>query len=558
MAGATWTRSRRICRRIEVEGTLTLLTPASFGGEAAGVTDMPLLRDPLQGVALLPGASIAGALRAALWELEQGYGVDYNPKNAHHQKSLAVQLFGAIAGDAEGIQSPLIVDDALGAPPRTEVRDGVAISATTRTAADDQKFDMELLRAGTTFPLRFELLISAQSDDEANDEANDEAGDEASDEAATADNGTPLRRALAQALALLETRGEIHLGRRKRRGFGECQAGDWRVREWDLTTAPGLLDYLAGAGTPRAGRPIKELLYPAPAQPPADVDRRAYFRLRATFALESSLLIRAAEGAVAGPDAQHLQRPGLDAAPSATSWTPLLPGTSLAGALRARARRIAQTLHGNDGARLVDDLFGRIPPAGKQETDAPGRRAAPPERYPAGRVEVSERPIVETEPGGIKTLVQTRIRIDRLTGGVLDSFLFEEAPLFGGTQSQVKIDVRLRAPSDAEIGLLLQVLKDLWLTDLALGGESGVGRGRLVGLSARLTHRRVVDGHGQCARWRFTQSWDGRARGSLVFDPKKAQPAGLERFATALRQWKLESANRPPSGADGQPQGDAA
>ena len=41
---------------------------------------------------------------------------------------------------------------------------------------------------------------------------------------------------------------------------------------------------------------------------------------------------------------------------------------------------------------------------------------------------------------------------------------------------------------NAKVGLLLHVLKDLWTGDLAVGGESGVGRGRLSGYRAILDY----------------------------------------------------------------------
>jgi len=39
----------------------------------------------------------------------------------------------------------------------------------------------------------------------------------------------------------------------------------------------------------------------------------------------------------------------------------------------------------------------------------------------------------------------------------------------------------LKNPIDAEVGLLLLILKDLWTEDLPIGGEKNVGRGLLKG-----------------------------------------------------------------------------
>lgn len=468
MAQQHWLKSRQIVRRIVIEGMLELLSPAGFGngdnGITNGITDMTLLYDPLQGCALLTGASIAGALRNYLWENEQGYAQKAERKNDQHKKSLTVQLFGSLHGDPEGAQSPLIVDDALGASPTTELRDGVSIDPRTRTAEASKKFDYELLRAGTTFPLRFELLLSQSDNPETSDQ---------------------LRNALTIALHGLERPGEIHLGVRKRRGLGECQVKGWRVTEYDLTDPQGLLAWLNNRGEAKACRTIAEGLPTQPEQFAAwakQLDQRCWFRLSTTLALESSLLIRSGIGpqgeqpagadttAYQLPDSVHLHR--LQA--NSDQRTPVLPGTSIAGALRQRALRIAQTLHSEQGADLVNQLFG-IGPARKGD-----------QTHTGSRVRVAETPITASVDN---LLVQNRIRIDRFTGGVLDNLLFDEAPLFGNEDVQVRIDVAIHQPTPAEIGLFLLLLKDLWLADLPVGGGANIGRGRLSGRHANLIYQ---------------------------------------------------------------------
>ena len=132
---------------------------------ADALTDMPVLLNEVDNNPLLPGTSIAGALRNYLREFELGDSVPL-PKNkddkrhAQEVHMLINQLFGGYRGDDDGIQSPLVVEDAVGNLSGFELRDGVAIDSDSRTAADDKKFDIQLLAAGTTFPLQFELAIS--------------------------------------------------------------------------------------------------------------------------------------------------------------------------------------------------------------------------------------------------------------------------------------------------------------------------------------------------------------------------------------------------------------
>ncbi len=462
-------RGRGIVERVEIRGTLVLETPVHLGGEAEGLTDMPLLRDARDGqTPLLTGTSIAGALRNYLHEYLEGYRQPTTATEA------AARLFGVVEGKKAGasVQSWLLVDDALGHGPGVELRDGVALDAKTRTAEEKKKFDMELLQAGTCFDLSFELLLT--------------------------DDNQDLLSLLALALHGLE-KGEIGLGSRKRRGLGKCRVTEWCVRRYDLTRPEGLVAWLAGdAAGEKRGKHIEELLG-------VDLtnfeDRREVFTLDGTFELVSSLLIRSGSGGAADPDMVHLRsyRDGDE--------VPILSGTSLAGALRARALRIANTIHGREkGQALIDEMFGRRIGGSKDE--------------PTGSRVVTR----ETEVQGTTDLVHGRVKIDRFTGGAYPQALFFQQPVFGGNGSEVKVQLELRQPRDYEIGLLLLVLKDLWTGDLPLGGESSVGRGRLQGRQATLT----LKGR-EKKTWVLTQ----RADGGLVFDGK-GRPEELEGYVTAV------------------------
>lgn len=417
---AQWQNPRGIQERIIVKGKLVLETPTHLGnGDAEGPLDIPLLLDPLEGKALLTGTSIAGALRNYLLE----------------HSSLADLLFGKATVE-ESVQSPLVVDDALGDVPDVELRDGVAIDPTTRTAEARKKFDIELLAAGTEFPLSFELLVLK--------------GQEAD-----------LRKAFVLALKGLQN-GEISLGKRKRRGFGCCHVTKWTVRRYNVTSPPGLIAWLDDVPSDqKEGTDIAALLDVAL----ADQDRQPVCVLEGTFVVDGSILIRSGSGKADAPDMVHLhsKRNGQE--------VPILSGTSLAGALRARALRIANTL-GKDGYEITNRLFGYRRREGDQKTPLTASRLW----------------VEEAEIKNPLELVQSRVRIDRFTGGAYPGALFSEQPIFGKGDTQVKIRLRLPNPKDEEVGLLLLLLKDLWTGDLPLGGGSSVGRGRLRGEQATLTY----------------------------------------------------------------------
>lgn len=442
--------ARGVVTRLHIEGTLILETPANLGnGDTVGLTDIPLLLDPRTNERpLLTGTSIAGALRSYLREFEHGYGHPGSPND------LANSLFGRVQKETS-YQSWLLVDDALGETPGIELRDGVAIDARTRTAAEEKKYDVSLLEAGSTFPLSLELLLTTNQ----------------------AQNRR-LLEGLAIALRGLQA-GEIGLGLRKRRGLGRCRVEQWRVRRYDLRSAEGLMGWLDDDRSVEAtGMDITQLL----AVSPERRDARNEFVIEATFNLQSSLLIRSSTGEANSPDMVHLRsRRGND-------LRPILSGTSLAGAVRGRALRIANTMLGREaGATLVNDMFGqRIEGRGDE---------------PTGSRVVTQ----EAELSGTQDWVQSRVKIDRFTGGAYPQALFTQQPAFGGNGATVPVHFTLRNPTEAEIGLLLLVLKDLWTGDLPLGGESSVGRGRLQGRQATLTQLRS----GQTETWVLAQA-DGR------------------------------------------------
>lgn len=472
-----------IIKRIIVRGTLILDTPTCLGsGDADSPTDLALLRDSVSDCALLTGASIAGALRNYLREYQGGYGVE------EQKGDRATTLFGGTRRDPDGEQSPLIINDAISSTiPTVELRDGVEIEAITGTAKPGHKYDLELLAAGTEFPLYFELLL-----EKTKNQTEQQA----------------LINHLALALRGLE-RYEISLGMKKRRGFGRCHVEEWQVWKFNLEDAGDRTCWLNFEHWRTGFIPIfnvhtsiKEAL-----GIPLDInaeDQRDRFLMHATFQLVGSLLIRSGQDSTGrAPDVVHLK------SHRNNQLKPVLSGTSLAGVLRHRAERIVKTL--GSCSPIVDKIFGFV--VGKQSQ--------------ASRLVVHEKVIKDATD-----LVQNRIAIDRFTGGAYHGALFDEQPIFGGDETRVCIELELRNPKDYEIGLLLLLLKDLWASDLPVGGESSIGRGRLKGIKADLIWH-----HPQHPKqWQIRQS-NGNLQIEDRLDSSKSETLvkdDLEQFVKAL------------------------
>lgn len=445
--------NRKIIKRIIIRGNLILDTPTCLGsGDNDSPIDLALLRDNLNSnLALLTGSSIAGALR--------NYLRKFSKKDNQNdlRNDLVSKLFGDlfvyeneinIPDEKERIekrnqdnQSLLIIDDSISTSPiQPELRDGVKIDSVTRTAEPKKKYDLELLQAGTEFPLCFELLIEKESDKPS------------------------LLKSLAIALQGLQ-QGEISLGMKKHRGFGRCHVKGWQVWQFDLTDYQQRLDWLKFEHWQSfPDYPTHESIAQAlNVSLNEKDDQREFCKIDATFTLATPLLIRSGQASSdKAPDVVHLKsrRNG--------ELKPVLSGTSLAGVLRHRAERIINTI--GKHTSIIEDIFGSD--LSKNKTS---------------EAKASRLIVHESEINNYTDLVQNRIAIDRFTGGTLHGALFNEQPIFPKNGTQLKINLELRNPLNHEIGLLLLLLKDLWTGDLPVGGTSSIGRGRLQGEKAEIT-----------------------------------------------------------------------
>lgn len=448
---------RPLATRWVIRGTLTLETALHLGGGSGEQVDMPVLRDARDGKPLLPGTTLAGALRSALADRLAGYGEPELPEVA--------VLFGGARGDADGSQSPLIIFDALGEIPPgdgVEIRDGVALSPATGIAEDHKKYDYEVLPAGTTFPVRVDLLLPAPANRD---------GAQPSDE-----------RSLLEALAAVLdafAHGQSAFGAKRSRGLGRVSTV-WAARRFDLGSTERWLEWtLSDHERPFAANPdqscIRDALQQAAPQALRSLklpgDRRKMVVIDVDLRVTHAILVRSPGTDPGAPDVSHLHSGG----------TAIIPGTSLAGVMRTQALRIAKLVRaGQEDADLwVDRLFGP-----RFEGQRPSGKLKP----RASRLRVSEARLEGTQPQR-----QTRVAIDRFTGGVVDTALFDEQAEVGGRAS---VRLELRSPKDGELGLVLLVLKDLLDGSLPVGGTSSVGRGVLRG-SATVTW---YDGAGAAPR----------------------------------------------------------
>lgn len=444
-----------------ITATLRMESPSQIGSQEGDNCDMTFERDE-DGRPILRGSTLAGALRTAL----SNRLIGYRAKDADKQEADAKNdrrppldetwhLFGwSEHGAQPRHESPLFVYDSYATEPgETDIRDGVHLDPVTGTAKEDFKFEREILQAGTEFPLRFEVSIFSGKD-----KVNGQEVSVKVDEA----------KALGALAAVLEDLRDrrIPLGARKSRGLGDCTAHSFRALRLDLTTADGWKAYAALGRDhsvlerqPKASfhesEPASAILAQLPGlfEPSAILDRREEAMIDFELRVHSTMMIRSPGRDARSPDAVHLR----------DKQGPIVSGTAFAGAFRAQALRVAQTVCGDEGAKMVDSLFGKSPERSRQD------------RQPTGsRVRFSEARIEEARPA----YRHMRVKIDRFTGGAVETALFEEQPVAKGL---FRVTAWVKNPEPEDVALLALTARDLVEGLMAVGGESAIGRGRVGG-----------------------------------------------------------------------------
>ncbi|HDL01100.1 MAG TPA: hypothetical protein ENH23_02595, partial [candidate division Zixibacteria bacterium] len=193
------------------------------------------------------------------------------------------------------------------------------------------------------------------------------------------------------------------------------------------------------------------------------------FRIEFDFVIKDSLIIRHYSSNPAESDSAHIRSEGKN----------IIPGSSIKGAMRSRAERILKTLAVEDQTELFSFLFGNSSTSDKDN----GKRydGSIPSRIKINEVIIKQK---------VEANIQQRIKIDRFTGGTIDGALFDSMPIFSANHDIAnKLIVDLKDPIDAEIGLMLLILKDLWTEDLPIGGEKNIGRGILQGKKAVISYK---------------------------------------------------------------------
>ncbi len=442
--------SASVVRKLLLNTDIQTKSPLRIGsGTDDGITDILILKDK-QGNCFIPGTSLAGVLRA---ELEALYG-----------ETAADLLFGYIEDKTDaGNQSLINISDIVLKNAGVVYRDGVAIDYVTGTGIDGAKYDYEAIDRGAEGTLQVEVTVRGGS---VSTNLQNGFGYK---HKAFADKNDVIGDMLA-SLADILTSG-ISVGALTAKGFGKIAAKQpAEVYDFNFAESKAADSWLNYLQTGKLTQPAykadkKETVY-------ADED----FVMTVACAMRSSLLVRDTDVPEKYKKDEQGNKLNISSVQMQSGGDFVVPGTSVKGVLRNAASKIVTAMGGYNnaaGTELLNKLMGFA-----NEGSNTGSKS---------RMFVDE---VYIKPNNVTELRHSRNRIDRFTGGTADGALFTDVPVWQSDKSltPVNISITVKKCSSAEAGLLLLLLKEIWLGNINIGSGKAIGRGVLYGRKCEINY----------------------------------------------------------------------
>lgn len=354
-------------------------------------------------------------------------------------------LFGCLQAEGDSVphQSLITIDDVVLDGAEIVVRDGVAIDSVTGTAIKAGKYDYEAVERGAAGKFQAELVIRrAQQENKEHIEA--------------------LAKSIADQLAY-----GISLGAHTAKGMGQVKVDNAAAAVYDFQQKNALSAWLLGKNAPA--------MYKAK---PRAIMGAENFHLEIVLAIKSSLLV--------GTEPDMFQKETeakLDKAMLRSKKDFVIPGASVKGVVRKQAERICR-MAGSYPPEFLNNLMGYVD---RQGTKRKSRLKTYEVYFKSGAVAKN----------------QAHVRIDRFTGGHMDSGLYIYQPVWQEKQGAPVLHMAMDVEkcTAAEAGLMLMVLKDIWTGQAVFGGSKATGSGILQGIEASIAYNG--------SRWQLKQGSDG-------------------------------------------------
>lgn len=440
---------------IYFESELELCAPLALGNGEGRHTDRDVFLDR-QGCAVIPGSSIAGVLyhhfEAAL------------SKDAQRQEDLDC-LWGISGEGGQNISSMIIFHDAIceeqkGRKKRDDwitIRDQVRISGETGTASDMGKYDFEAINPGAVFRFRLEIILREKY--------------------------ARLRKFAEEILheiVCVGERSDWRFGGKTSRGYGKTVLRNPRWMKLDFVSQKSdVVDKYVNFMWDDS-QLVKMNLVGVE----NSVCKNREWRISVPLKLDRTMNIRSYHNAAWDVDSRQLTVRNVQEKKDRA----VIPGTSWAGAFRSHMGHILEQIAEELGKprkqghedQLLCELFG------EEKNGTNGHRS---------RIFFEESRDLREES---RYADVSRIRIDRFTGAVTSGALLTERVAVDG---EFDLNIIVYDAKDYEKGLVCLAVEELLAGGLAVGGETGIGRGifRLRGTEKSLAD--IVDKCADLEKW---------------------------------------------------------
>jgi len=413
--------NEKIIGKILIKAKIDLISPIHIGCGSGERSKLDILLDD-NNRPFIPGTSIAGVLNQMI--------IIDDKKN--------LKFWGYLKEDNTGSASLFFCSDATVSSDSPDIvisiRDGIRIDSLTGTTIDSAKYDYEILEPGVIFD--FKMIFTFYDDNK------------------------DFVKSMARTIYDILNSNNMQVGAKTGSGLGYIKLvqNQTNIYLYDFTQKDHVINWLM----------IHNNHYSSTNKIELDKLGKPFTIKDNSFKLCSSLKIRHSFIIRSNSDI-----PELDEVHISSAGKPIITGSAIKGAIRARIERILYSL-GNRKEKvdcIMKKLFGYID---KNDNSKDSQKS---------RVTVKE-----TILPSFIAQQQSRIKIDRFTGGTIQSALFNTMPLFVNLNDKaVNIEIEIKDCQKYEAGLLLLVLKDLWTGDLAVGGEKSIGRGTFEGFGAEIS-----------------------------------------------------------------------
>lgn len=428
-------RKEAIVGKLVLSGTLNLMSPMLIGTGQDNHSDNDALVDR-NGNPYIPATSIAGVISHKVGIKNQSF-VNFNKNLEENIKDFWGTERDTEDGKTSGKQSDIIIYDSYLLNSKSSkpiIRDQIRMNLGLGVTEEGAKFDYEIVEPDAQFSFRIEIGYTEKRKE--------------------------FIFRMFKTIEMLLKNGDISFGAKTNNGFGKVKLLNPTFYDYDFSKKENVFAWLE--------RNTKETIQPKELK---DVIRFEcnvpQFTISLKALIDNSLIIGSSDSEFEA-DKVHIKSAGKH----------VLTGSSLKGAIRSRAEKILLTIGQNPKEKNWIDFFGT--------------EGNPKEKILAckSRLSVTES-FFENNPN---EELQSRIKIDRFTGGTIEGALFDSMPLFQNKDNTASVtfeininDFNNTQEDKAAAGLLLLVLKDLWTGDLPIGGEKNVGRGRLQGVGATIS-----------------------------------------------------------------------